>query len=208
MNASSSFFVLRHVSRLTDLSERQVRDWTQAGLVTPQYPSDRGRPSEHVYSFREVVVVRLIALLRERGVPLGRLRSIQPWLEEQGDRSWDGLRVWVQARGIAFEAPTPVAGTEEVALAPIVHELEHAVQRLRERAPEQIGRVTRERGVMSGTWILAGTRVPTSAIWGFHEAGYDPAAILAQYPHLEPADIGAAIAHERQLRQADAHDAA
>jgi uncharacterized protein (DUF433 family) len=38
-------------------------------------------------------------------------------------------------------------------------------------------------------------------IWDFHEAGYDTAGILEQYPILHPADIVAAIEHERELRE-------
>ena len=199
------YFLLRNASLLTGLSERQIRDWTQAGLVTPQYPSDRGRPSEHVYSFRDLLALRLIGLLRERGVPLNRLGDIQPWIEANQGQPWDDQRLWVAGREIAFGHPAE--GSERVELGPIVQELGDAVQRLRERAPDQVGRVTRERGTMGGAWVLAGTRVPTSAIWSFYEAGYDRDGILVQYPHLAPEDIDAAIAHERQLRESAAHPA-
>jgi uncharacterized protein (DUF433 family) len=48
--------------------------------------------------------------------------------------------------------------------------------------------------------VIKGTRVPTSAIWSFHVAGYDTEAIIAEYPTLEPADVEAAVAHEQALR--------
>jgi uncharacterized protein (DUF433 family) len=54
--------------------------------------------------------------------------------------------------------------------------------------------------VLGNAWRLAGTRIPTSAIWHFHEDGADVAAIQRAYPALTGADIMAAIEHEARLR--------
>jgi uncharacterized protein (DUF433 family) len=72
---------------------------------------------------------------------------------------------------------------------------------LRERQAEDIGRVVQHRYVMHNAPVVAGTRIPTAAIWDFHSAGYDTAAILQEYPRLTPADVCAAIAYEQGRRE-------
>jgi uncharacterized protein (DUF433 family) len=88
-----------------------------------------------------------------------------------------------------------------VNLAEIAQETEAAAARLRERLPTDFGQVTRHRYVNHNAWVIAGTRIPTSAIWEFHEAGADTEAIIREYPDLRPVDVQAAIEHERRLRE-------
>jgi uncharacterized protein (DUF433 family) len=49
--------------------------------------------------------------------------------------------------------------------------------------------------------VLAGTRVPTAAVWNLHRAGYAVGAILREYPRLKPADVEVAIAFEGKSRE-------
>jgi uncharacterized protein (DUF433 family) len=44
--------------------------------------------------------------------------------------------------------------------------------------------------------VLAGTRIPTQAIWNFYRAGYKMLAILKEYPRLTAKDVQAAIEFE------------
>ena len=53
---------------------------------------------------------------------------------------------------------------------------------------------------MGNAPVLAGTRIPTSAVWSFHEDGYTTEQIIDQYPRLYPDDIRAAIAFEQERR--------
>ena len=60
-------FTSGHVSALTGLSDRQLREWDNRGLFQPAYAEDdRRRPYSRVYSFRDVVGLRTIALLRKQ----------------------------------------------------------------------------------------------------------------------------------------------
>jgi uncharacterized protein (DUF433 family) len=54
--------------------------------------------------------------------------------------------------------------------------------------------------VLNNTPVVAGTRVPTEAIWNFHEAGYDTDAIIREYPQITAADVRAAIMYEESRR--------
>jgi uncharacterized protein (DUF433 family) len=81
-------------------------------------------------------------------------------------------------------------------LASVIAEVEEAVARLGVRRPEQIGHVTRNRAIMGGVPIIAGTRIPAETIAWFHGNGYSLAEILANFPRLTPTDIEAAVAFE------------
>lgn len=59
-----------------------------------------------------------------------------------------------------------------IALEPIAAEMSEAAARLRERRDEQLGQIARNRYVVHNAWVVAGTRIPTLAIWNYHEAGY------------------------------------
>jgi uncharacterized protein (DUF433 family) len=77
-----------------------------------------------------------------------------------------------------------------------------AADRLRARQPEEIGQVRRNRYVVHNAWVVAGTRIPTAAIWNFHQAGYNPEQIISEYPRLTHADVQAAIEFETSRRSA------
>jgi uncharacterized protein (DUF433 family) len=163
-----------------------------------------------VYSFRDVVGLRALAQLR-RQVPLQQLRKLGNWLKQHYETPWSSLRFSVGNGRVYFYEPEtgqrvaarpfgqyhlPVIELEDIA-----RDTSRAASRLRDRAPAEIGQVARNRYVMSNAPVLAGTRVPTSAIWHFHRAGYTTEAILRQYPRLTAEDVRAALAHEEGLQE-------
>jgi len=44
--------------------------------------------------------------------------------------------------------------------------------------------------------VIAGTRIPTSAIKSFNDAGYTVDEIIEEYPDLTPEDVKAALDYE------------
>ncbi len=203
-------FSLERTSRLTGLSVRQLRYWDETGVYSPEFAAeDRRQPYSRVYSFRDIVGLRTLAQLRET-VPLQELRKIGNWLKRHYDAPWSALRFSLHGKTVYFADPVtgfqvstrPTGQTvlAVIELEPIAQDMRRAVERLRSRDPNQIGRIARHRHVMSNVPVLAGTRVPTAAIWSFHEAGYSPQEILKEYPQLTVRDIEAAIADEKGRR--------
>ena len=86
-------------------------------------------------------------------------------------------------------------------LGPIVMHMTRAVQALPIRTKDQIGRIIRDRLIMDGKDIIAGTRIPTATIDWFHRHGYSLAEIQQEFPRLTQADLTAAIAHESTKRE-------
>ena len=62
-----------------------------------------------------------------------------------------------------------------------------------ERNQDEIGKIAKHRFVASNLPVVAGTRVPVTAIQSFAKAGYSAEKILFEYPSLTIGDIEAAI---------------
>jgi uncharacterized protein (DUF433 family) len=205
-------FTSEHVQRLTGLSPRVLRYWDETGVFHASYVDEHPRrPYRRLYTFRDVVGLRTLAILRrEHRVPLEELRKVGGFLSRHKDAPWASLRFQVAGRRVVFEDPeagVPVASKPfrqsviPIDLAQIAQETEVEAARLRERLPTDFGHVARHRHINHNAWVIAGTRIPTAAILDFHEAGYSTEDILREYPQLCADDVKAALDHERELRE-------
>jgi uncharacterized protein (DUF433 family) len=89
-------------------------------------------------------------------------------------------------------------------LEPIALAMECAARKRSARAPDEIGRIVRNRHVLGNEWVVAGIRIPTIAIWEFHKAGYDLERIPREYSRLTADDVREAIAFEEGKRRSQA----
>jgi uncharacterized protein (DUF433 family) len=189
-----------------------LRRWETDGVFRASFVDDRPRrPYRRLYTFQDLVSLRTLAILRRKyKVDLAELKAVGAYLRAHYDAPWSEVRFKIVGRHIVFDDPVwnvEIAGkplgqrpipfaVEEVASAAATE-----AEQLRERRPDEIGVIVRHRHVMHNAWVVAGTRIPTSAIWNFHDAGCDADGIIAAYPQLTPRDVQAAIAHEAKLRQ-------
>lgn len=66
-----------HVAvRVAGLTLRQVRYWDHVGLLKPSVQAARGRGSRRLYSFDDLVELRIIAQLRNSGISLQRIAKV------------------------------------------------------------------------------------------------------------------------------------
>lgn len=203
-------FTAEQVSRLTGLSDHQLRYWDSTGFFRPSLADEPKRPYGRVYSFRDVVGLRAIAIIRNKhGIPLQELRKLGAWLEAHYDQPWSVLRLYVAGRDVYFDDSSD--GTRRVGRKPeqttIVVEMSYVAKitakdadKLRLRDPDEFGRVTQHRYLSHNSPVIAGTRIRTEAIWNFHRAGYDADAIIEQYPRLTKIDVDAALEFEHRRR--------
>lgn len=208
---------MEHASRVSGVSERRIAYWDKTGVLSPSLSPDvrtRG-PYSRIYSFRDLVGLRTLGHLRDRyRFPLQTLRLIGKWLSERYAEPWSSLRFYVVGTGpkadILFRDPESDAvlsarrrGQAVIAfeLEPIARQTEEEANKLTHRTENQAGIITRNRYVLSNTPVLAGTRIPTSAVWDFHTAGFGPSAIIHEYPRLTQLDVQRAIDFERERRQ-------
>lgn len=202
------------VARLTGLSVRQLHYWDRQGFFRPSLADpNRRRPHSRVYSFNDVVGLRTIAQLLDQGATWPNLKNVRAFFASSTNADWanrsfsvvDG-KVYFSHRD-AIVASRPLGQSVSpviVELAPIVRQVQQAVAALPVRGADQIGKVTRDRLIMNGQDILAGTRIPTATIDWHHRHGASVDEMLEDFPRLTRADIDAAIRHEEQKRALDA----
>lgn len=206
-------FTAEHVCRLTGLSAGQLRYWDKTDFFSPTVVDEyRRRAFGRIYSFRDVVGLRTIALLRnEHRVSLQELRRVGAWLHERHEWPWSSLCFALSGRRVVFTEPGTSVVREPkgegqsvipINLQPIADDMRSAADRLRERRSEQIGKFARNRYVVQNAWVVAGTRIPTRAIWNYHEAGFTAQQIIAEYPRLTKDDVSAAIRFEAKRQRA------
>ena len=78
-------------------------------------------------------------------------------------------------------------------------EVASKAEALRKRTSDQIGVIERRKFIAHNARVLAGSRVPVSAVEGFVRAGYSDEAIVREYPMLTKFDVSTV---RRQMKSA------
>ncbi len=77
-------FTSQQASRLTGCTSRQLRYWDQIGLVRPSVQRTGGRSGvPRLYSFRDLVSLRVVKSLLDGGMSLQRVRRAWDYLSRQ-----------------------------------------------------------------------------------------------------------------------------
>lgn len=206
-------FTLEHASRVTRIPEHRIRYWDNTGVLNPSLARESsGAAYGRIYSFRDLVGLRTIAELRDRfNVSLQCLRAIGERLRIHSDTPWSELRFYVSGKHLFFRDPETrlmlsainpgqAALVEGLDLVAVAHDTERRASELLQRPESQHGRIVSNRYVFGNQPVIEGTRIPTRAIWEFHEAGYSTDQILDEYPRLTVTDVEQAIASEQNSR--------
>jgi uncharacterized protein (DUF433 family) len=200
-------FTVEQTARVTGLSVRQLRYWDTTGFFSPGFMDKRLTPLK-LYTFRDLVGLRALAELR-RKVPLQELRKTATELAERHSTPWASLTLYVSGRRAFFEdtgAGALVAARPgrqiafRIEMIRIARDTQTAVDKMRQRTANDIGKIQQKRNVVHNEPVISGTRIPTAAIWNLHESGRDFSAIVSEYPRLTEDDIEAAISFERARR--------
>tara|TARA_B100000029_G_scaffold170584_1_gene166845 strand:+ start:237 stop:695 length:459 start_codon:yes stop_codon:yes gene_type:complete len=71
---------------LSDCTSHQLRYWDKVGLVSPSVQSSNGKPGiPKLYSFRDVVSLRVIKTLLDNGMSIQRVRRAWDYLKRNGE---------------------------------------------------------------------------------------------------------------------------
>lgn len=95
-------FSPEQVCRLTGLTDRQLRYWDETEFFAPAYREEvRRSPYARVYSFRDVVGLRALALLRNKhGIPLQQLRKVSKKLGQSYADPWSTLTFYIVGKRV------------------------------------------------------------------------------------------------------------
>lgn len=209
-------FTADQAIRLTRITRRQLDYWMRTDLIRADIASGTGRGSVRLFTFQNLIEIRAAAWLRhqlslqlirkivghlreERDRPLAELQFAV--IEKEGGRSGTQYRdVIVQRTDGAWEKWTGQQMLKvRVPIRQFSDELTKAAAKERTKS-RKVRHVETRRGALGSAPVLAGTRIPTAAVWRLHEAGYSTQRILENYPGLKPADVTAALKEERRRR--------
>lgn len=209
-------FTSEQVMRIAGVTRRRLDYWIDKGIITPDIDRARGRGRVRLFSFSNLLEVRVAAWLRDKvslqliGKIVRRLRaedSARPLAEMTFGvvEGWSGGR---ESHSVVVKRPDGTGEEWEsgkkimeivLPLATFADELRHSAVTERRRT-RRVGEVEHRRGTLGSSSVVAGTRIPTASIRRLHEAGQSVDKIVASYPGLEPDDVAAALAEEASLR--------
>src|SRR5699024_267055 len=83
-------------SKAAGITYRQLDYWARTGLVVPSLRGAEGSGTHRLYSFRDVLVLKVVKRLLDTGVSLQQIRTAVEHLREGGVGVWgiDVGRVW------------------------------------------------------------------------------------------------------------------
>lgn len=194
-------FTEEQTERLTNVSRRQLRSWAHNGFFTPGVAFENpDLPGLRLYSFRDLVCLKVISALRnEIGVPLSHLHEVKDRLSHLGDDLWAKTTLYVLGKRVVFdnsetgekEEAISGQGVLEIPLQIASGDMARAVEGMRRRGADIIGRIEKRRGASRP--VIAGTRIPIQSIQAFADSGFSISEIRDQYPDITEKDIEAAI---------------
>ena len=188
-------FTTDEAQRLTGLSARRLQYWDETDFIRPSVAARQGRGWPRLYSFRDLIQLRVAAQLRDR-LFLQALRRLKTALDTEALFATirfallpDDEVVYLGPEG-HYEAalkPGQIVLEFDVPLRDIRSSLKRDVAQLRAR--KGVGSVEKRRGVLGNQPAFAGTRIQPETVARALAAGWSVARIFAEYPDLRPADI-------------------
>jgi len=206
--AAELAFTAREAQRVTGLSNRRLQYWDETDFIRPSVAARQGRGWPRLYSFKDLIQLRIAAQLRDQ-LSLQALRRLKAALDV--DAPFAALRFAVlganevvylgpTGQAEAVNAPGQIVMTFDVPLQEIRADLQGRVRELRTR--RETGTIGKARGVLGSKALIRGTRITPGAIQRMLASGWSESRILDEFPELEEADIAAARAYASQTRRA------
>jgi DNA-binding transcriptional MerR regulator len=81
------------------ITYRQLDYWARTGLVEPTVRGAKGSGSQRLYSFRDILILKVIKRLLDAGISLQQIRSAVQFLRERGTD--DLTRVTLMSDGVS-----------------------------------------------------------------------------------------------------------
>jgi DNA-binding transcriptional MerR regulator len=117
---SATGFGANAVLELTGVSYRQLDYWARTGLVGSSIRQAAGRGSRRVYSFPDLVALRVVRQLREAGVSIQTIRRAVRWLRNHADQPLATLALTAQGKKVFALTDDPAKLIEATAEGQVV----------------------------------------------------------------------------------------
>lgn len=199
-----------HICKITNLSKGQLRAWDKRGFFVPRYAYDDRRSAySRIYSFKDAVGLKTIATLRfEYKIGIPKLVVVAKQLKEKGFEHWADTKLYVVKKEVNFVHPNSEkleslsdGQYSMLSIIDVIRDVKEKIEEIKRRPDALKGSVERNRFVGRNAWVVSGTRIPTSTIRRYADAGFSAKEIISEYPSLTVEDIKAALEHESDNRQ-------
>lgn len=94
------------VCKVVGITYRQLDYWDRSGLLGPSLQAAQGSGTQRLYTFRDVVTLRVIKRLKDAGTSLHKIRSAFEQLEEQVGADWRESDITLLSNGTTIYAAT------------------------------------------------------------------------------------------------------
>ena len=95
------------VCKIVGISYRQLDYWARTDLVIPSIRDARGSGTQRLYSFQDLVILRVIKRLLDAGVSLQRVRRAVEYLQQMEEKA-SGVTLFSDGKGV-YQAHSPEA---------------------------------------------------------------------------------------------------
>ena len=133
--------------RAAGITYRQLDYWARTGLVEPSIRSATGSGSQRLYSFRDILVLRVVNRLLEAGVSLPNIRTAVGHLRDHGTRDLAQLTLVSDGTTVyEFGSPDEVVdllkggqGVFAIAVGRVAADVRGSLASLPSEAPREVG---------------------------------------------------------------------
>ena len=198
-------FSEEQIERIVGLSKGRLRYWARTEFFRPSFVEVNKRlPYSRFYSFKDMVALRTLEMLRvQNAVPLQHLRQVAKKLAHLKDALWTQTILFVVNRKVVIVNPETGRPEEVLSgqyvlgipLSKVIEDTKRDVIAFRSRPVQTFGQITRTRAIAHNSPIIAGTRIPVSAVVRLTEDGYSVEQVIAEFPDLTPDDVAAALVY-------------
>ncbi len=193
-------------------TSRRIHWWIKTGLIAPHLGEMHGR--ERVIDFADLISCQAITSFQAKGIPLQRIRKAEQYFRDlyDVDKPFAHRAFWYCPPDIftKLDDGIIVAGTRggQLALSILEEWLTHLRVGIAFSDKDQYGKamiwypqpgISLRPNVQFGQPCIRGTRIPTSAIWSYVNAG-DPSSYIASAYDLKVEEVEQAVAWENRLR--------
>jgi DNA-binding transcriptional MerR regulator len=86
--------------KIVGITYRQLDYWTRTGLVTPSIQRAQGSGTQRLYSFNDLLQLKVIKNLLEAGASLERVRQAIDYVRKNFSDNWSRLTIVTDGQGV------------------------------------------------------------------------------------------------------------
>ena len=86
--------------KIVGISYRQLDYWTRTGLVAPSIQEAKGSGTQRLYSFNDLLQLKVVKNLTDAGASLQKVRQAIDYVRENLDDEWSRLTIVTDGSGV------------------------------------------------------------------------------------------------------------